>query len=180
VVSTQVDGLHVVPVDTPGNWEIFLFPASDVMGAYAAGSDNTDGEFARPVPPGQVGVACVDHKVITDVEFEQAESEASPFLLTDPDGLFTRYAPECDVLDQGRYHWGLDGVDIDDAGDRLRTLPGVRQDDVILLAGYDHEWGSARMWRIERAGLIVAGLMVSEQDVAGSACRSSGISGDEP
>jgi hypothetical protein len=182
VVAAQPDGLHVVSVDVRAYWEIGLFPAGEPGHSYWAESDLDDDVFARPVPPGQVGVACIDHETITSADLERLWAEASPFLLTDPDGLFTPYAPECDVSDQVSYHWELDGVDIDDASDRLRTLPGVRQDDMIQLAGYDREWGSARMWRIVRDGRIVAGLRVGDQGgggAAGSVCRSSGITGGE-
>jgi hypothetical protein len=182
VVAAQPDGIHVVSVDAPVYWEIGLFPAGEPRHSYWAESDMDGDEFARPVPPGQVGVACIDHEIITGAEHERLVAEASPFLLTDPDGLFTPYVPECDVSDQVLYHWDLDGVDIDDASDRLRTLPGVRPDDMIQLAGYDWEWGSARMWRIVRDGRIIAGLRVGDQGggvASGFVCRSSGITGDE-
>jgi hypothetical protein len=182
VVRTQVDGVHIVSVDPPAYWEIGLFPVSEPGHSYWAESDQDDHEFARPVPPGEVGVACIDHETITTAELERLGAEATPFLLTDPDGFFTPYAPECAASEQVEAGAHAEGVDPADAAERIRTaLTGVEASDVVEMAGYRVEWGSRYWWRIMRDGRIVAALIVGDQSrgvIHGWACRSSGIEGD--
>jgi hypothetical protein len=182
VVAAQVDGLHIVPVDTPNDWEIFLFPESEPQRAYAAGSDDTDDEFVRPVSPGGASIACIDQETYSTADMARAKSHAASFLLTDPGGFFTPYQPECALSEQRSVTLYPDGVVIDDASAVIRTITGVREDDIVELAGYDWEWGSAHEWRIVRGGTIVANLSVGNQGgghISGSACVDSGIVGED-
>lgn len=182
VVAAQLDGLHIEPVDVPSSWNVGVFIAADPGHSYWSGSDGTDDEFTRPAPPGELSVACHDEDGFSDGDLERLEREAIPFLLVGGGGYFTPYYLDCPLSEQESVLRRLRGVNIEDAAGRLRGLPGVREDDVIELAGYDWEWGSYRDWRIVRDSRIVARLMVGRQGgghASGWACASSGIAGSD-
>ena len=182
VVAAQFDGLHVIPVEVSSEWNIGLFSTGSPDWSWWSGSDEVDDVFVRQVPVGEAAVACQSGESMSEADMEQLSAQASPFLLTDPNGFFTRYDPECDDSEEVEVGASVDAVEPARAAEWIRSaLVGVQAGDTIEMAGYAVEWGSRYWWRIVRDGRVVAGLIVGEQGggvIHGWACRSSGIEGD--
>lgn len=197
VVSAQSDGLHILPTDVPEGVAIGVWSSGGGGSSWWSGSDGVNDEFVRPVPPGDLKVACDDEPGLVDTQLEEMRRRGMDAQLVDPQGFYIPRLPQCSDV-KGILAGGIRVPEVsasyESAEMAIRALlKGVLEGDRVELAGYP-DWTIHREYRIIRAGAIIAlarpwpnedsgadgGSTVKIYNVMADVCPQSGISARYP
>lgn len=162
-VRPQADGLHIRADDRLGERLSIVIRngTDDAIGLGAEpGLSEVTGPGARggwPVPPGAASFRCVRHGE------DPGDPEGwVPVRIIDEDGLYVPSELGCEETVVGYLdHAASAGGEVGDPVQAVReTLPGLRENDVVDLAGYQ-EVGTEALVRVMRADRIIATVHLS-------------------
>ncbi len=185
IVAAQADGVHIVGsvTDIP-DADILVRSSGDPSATYLSGSGGVDGEFVRPVPPGDARVGCATSSASNPMnDSRMNDALTASFTIVDPDGLFVPYVPDCsDTLGIGppRVIF-IDKPLPATAEDAVRSdIDGLVPGDVVEPAGYVQASESLQTVRITRDGDIIGSFHVRSRDggfesSGGLVCTDSGL-----